>query len=95
MNRLLWGKLTAALIVGLIVGLRIDHNNAVWGRRGREAFLAHQEHLFNRYSAVPHTSIGIIVTSIIATCLFLFFYELLVFGALRIIKAPTSVSNGR
>ena len=54
----------------------------------REAFLAHQEHLFNRYSAVPHTSIGIIVTSIITTCLFLFFYELLVVGALRIIKAP-------
>jgi hypothetical protein len=91
MNRLLSGKLIAALIVGLIVGLRIDHNNAVWGRRGREAFLAHQEHLFNRYSAVPHTSIGIIATSIIAVCLFLFFYELLVFGALRIVKAPTSV----
>jgi len=91
MNRLLSGKLIAALIVGLIVGLRIDHNNAVWGRRGREAFLAHQEHLFNRYSAVPHTSIGIIITSIIAVCLFLFFYELLVFGALRIVKAPTSV----
>jgi hypothetical protein len=91
MNRHLSGKLIAALILGLIVGLRIDHNNAVWGRRGREAFLAHQEHLFNRYSAVPHTSIGIIVASIIATCLFLFFYELLAFGALRILKAPTSV----
>jgi hypothetical protein len=75
--------------------LRIDHNNAVWGRRGREAFLAHQEHLFNRYSAVPHTSIGIIITSIIATCLFLFFYELLAFGASRIIKAPTSVFTER
>ncbi|WP_260738787.1 hypothetical protein [Tunturiibacter lichenicola] len=91
MNRLLSGKLIAALIIGLVAGLRIDHNNAVWGRRGREAFLAHQEHLFNRYSAVPHTSIGVIVTSIITTCLFLFFYELLVVGALRIIKAPTSV----
>ncbi len=95
MNRLLSGKVIAALIVGLIVGLRIDHNNAVWGRRGREAFLAHQEHLFNRYSAVPHTSIGIIITSIIATCLFLFFYELLAFGASRIIKAPTSVFTER
>jgi hypothetical protein len=91
MNRLISGKLIAALIVGLIVGLRIDHNNASWGRRGREAFLAHQEQLFNRYSAFPHTSIGIIVTSIIATCLFLFFYELLTFGALRVFKAPTSV----
>jgi hypothetical protein len=91
MNRLLSGKLIVALIIGLIIGLRIDHNNAVWGRRGREAFLAHQVHLFNRYSAIPHTSISIIVTSIIATCLFLFFYELLVFGTLRIVKAPTSV----
>jgi hypothetical protein len=95
MNYLLSGKLIAALIVGLIVGLRIDHNNAVWGRRGREAFLAHQEHLFNRYSAVPHTSIGIIITSILASCMLFFFYELLVFGALRIIKSTTSVFTER
>jgi len=46
----------------------------------------------NRYSAVPHTSIGIIITSILASCMLFFFYELLVFGALRIIKAPASTS---
>jgi hypothetical protein len=90
MNRYLTGKMIAALIMGLLLGIAIDHSNKVWAQRGREAYMAHQEHSFNRYSAVPHTSIQLIVTSIIVSCLFFFFYELLVLGALRILKAPTS-----
>ncbi|HTD95332.1 MAG TPA: hypothetical protein VK627_00315 [Edaphobacter sp.] len=95
MNRHLTGKMTVALVIGLLLGLSINHSNAMWGRRGREAYMAHQEHLFNRFSAVPHTSIGIILTSAFATCLFIFFYELLVLGAFRILKAPPSISTQR
>jgi hypothetical protein len=55
--------------------------------------MAHQEHYFDRFMAVPHTSISIIVTTVFVTLLFFFFYELLALGTFRILKAPASIST--
>jgi hypothetical protein len=90
MNRHLTGKLIAALILGLLIGLSFVHSSQLAVQRGRQAFMNAQEHRFDRFLSAPHTFIHIL-TAIIATCLFLFFYELLTFGALRILKAPTSI----
>jgi hypothetical protein len=59
-------------------------------RHGRQAFYDHAEHRFDRFVSYPHY-VSDTLTAIIATCLFLFFYELLAFGAQRVLKAPTSV----
>lgn len=90
MNRHLTAKLIAALILGLFLGLSFDHTSQMAVQRGHQAFMIAQEHRFDRFVSSPHY-VTHALTAIIATCLFLFFYELLVFGALRIIKTPTSV----
>ncbi|WP_353062619.1 hypothetical protein RBB77_15135 [Tunturibacter psychrotolerans] len=90
MNRHLSGKLIAALIMGLLLGLSFVHSSQLVVRHGRQAFMIAQEHRFDRFTSAPHTFIHILGV-IIATCLFLFFYELLAFGAQRTLKAPTSV----
>jgi hypothetical protein len=90
MNRRLTSKLIAALILGLLLGLSFDHTSQMAVRHGRQAFMISQEHRFDRFVSAPHY-VRHTLTAIIATCVFFFLYELLAFGALRLIKAPTSV----
>jgi hypothetical protein len=90
MNRHLLGKLIAALIIGLLLGLSFVHTSQLIVRQSRQAFIIAQEHRFDRFTSAPHIFIHIL-SVIIATCLFLFFYELLAFGTRRILKAPTSL----
>jgi hypothetical protein len=90
MNRHLTAKLIAALILGLLVGLSFVHSSQMTVQHGRQASLIAQQHRFDRFISAPHY-VGHTLSIIIATCLFLFFYELLSFGAQRILEAPTSV----
>jgi hypothetical protein len=94
MNRHLPAKLIAALIMGLLLGLSFVHSSQMVVRHGRQAFLIVQEHRFDRFVSAPHY-MRHALTIIIATCLFLFFYELLALGANRILKAPASTSTLR
>jgi hypothetical protein len=90
MNRHLSGKLIAALTIGLLLGLSFVHSSQLIVRHGRQAFIVAQEHRFDRFTSAPHTFIHIL-SVIIATCLFLFFYELLAIAAQRVLKAHISL----
>ena len=92
MNRHLTAKLIAALILGLLLGLSFNRNSQTAVRHGRQAFMIAQEHRFDRFVSAPHYVIHTL-SIIIATCLFLFFYELLALGAHRLLKAPRSTST--
>jgi len=91
MNRHLTGKTIVALIMGLLLGLSFAHSSQMAVQLGRQAFMLAQEHRFDRFTSAPHAFTSHILTSVFATCLFLFFYELLVLGVCRILKAPSSI----
>jgi hypothetical protein len=91
MNRHLTCKMIAAIVMGAFLGIFINYGYAMWGRRGHDAFIAYEEHRFDKYMATPHLSIGIIVISIFVASIFFFFYELMTLWAFRILKAPKSV----
>jgi hypothetical protein len=95
MNRQLISRAIVALIMGLLLGLSFAHTSQLAVLRGRQAFLIAQEHRFDRFTSAPHAFTGHILTAVLATFLFLFFYELLVLGVGRILKAPTSTYSER
>jgi predicted small integral membrane protein len=54
LNHKLIGKVFSAVTIALLLGVYIQHDYAIWGQRGREAFLAHQTQRFDHYMAIPH-----------------------------------------
>jgi hypothetical protein len=43
----------AAIVMGAFLGIFINYGYAMWGRRGHDAFIAYEEHRFDKYMSTP------------------------------------------
>jgi hypothetical protein len=86
-NRTVTSRISAALIMGIILCSYVHHYYLWWNHRGREAFLAHQAQRFDRFMAAPHASLGLLFAAILVTAVGAGMYELLALGILTTLKA--------
>jgi|SRR5215467_5815914 len=94
MNRNLFARGLAVLIMGLLLAAYINHENKKWRRLGRDAFVAHELERFDRFIAPPD-SFGIAVFgAIILTPVTFGVYELMAFILAAFLRTATSVQMG-
>ena len=92
MKRYVTSKISAALIMGIILWRYIHYYYLWWSHRGREAFLAHQGHRFDRVMATPHT-LGLLFAATLVTVAGAGIYELLALGISTTLKAIADKST--
>jgi hypothetical protein len=83
-------KITAAILLGGLFGWYIHHDEASWGLRSRDAFLAYQTHRFDMYVVSPRpVAYNLIVMALLAlgVCVV---YELVVSGLSAIVNRRVS-----
>ena len=88
MNRNLLARGLAVLLMGLLLGAYINHDNQKWRRLGRDAFIAHELERFDRFIAPPNSSGIAAFGAIILAPFFFGLYELVVF-ILTAVLIPT------
>jgi hypothetical protein len=88
-NRYLASRFVAVALVGILGGLYIQSNYAMWGRVGRDAFIAYEMSRFDRYMAtvppIAHTLFGATLLAVG----FAVIYELIALGMSAILKTKS------
>ena len=94
MGRNLFARGLAVLIMGLLFGAYVNHENKKWRRLGRDAFIAHELERFDRFIAPPD-AFGVAVFGVIILTPFTFgVYELVAFIMAVFLKPTTPVQMG-
>ncbi len=90
MSRRTIGKITAAVLLGILLGCYIHHDYVTWGRRGRDAFLAHETHRFELSMAEPGPIGVTVLGATIVVLSFLGAYELIALGVSAALSSTKS-----
>lgn len=94
MNRNLFARALAILVMGLLFGAYVNHDSKKWRQLGRDAFIAHEMERFDRFIAQPDAA-GVAVFGAIILVPFIFgLYELLVFILMAAMRSTTSGQIG-
>ena len=89
MNRNLFARGLAVLIMGLLFAAYINHDTQRWRRLGRDAFIAHELERFDHFIA-PSDSFGVVFFGAIILVPFIFgLYELVFFILSVALKSAT------
>ena len=87
MNRQTIGKITSALLLGILLGCYVHWDYTRWNRRGRDAFLAHEANRFEISMADPKPfAVTMFVSGLVAFG-FLGVYELIALGVSSAVKS--------
>lgn len=79
MNRNLFARGLAVVVMGLLFGAYINDDYQKWRRLGRDAFIAHEVERFDRF-IVPPSAFGVAAFGAILVTSFIFgLYELVAF----------------
>jgi hypothetical protein len=75
MNRRVLSRIISAVLLGMLFGAYMHHDYVRANKRGREAYLKHQEHRYDTYMANPTPFSKSALEGVIAIALFVGFYE--------------------
>ncbi len=78
MNASAKSRVTAIIILGVVLGWYVHHDEVKWNQRGRDAFISAQMKRFDQNIVKPKPLVPLTVTSIIGAGFFFGAYELLV-----------------
>jgi hypothetical protein len=95
MKSSLVSKLISAFVMCLLFTRYIRHDHQRWTMRGREAFLAYQDHRFSRYIATPHLSWSYVIGISLAIVSFLALYELVAWGIAKGLEVTQRSAHSR
>lgn len=87
MNRHVTSRIAAAVLLGIIGGFLIHHDEAKWGARGRDAFMAHEMHRFESTMADPPPVAAAIFGATVLVAGVLGIYEVIALGFAALLAA--------
>jgi len=88
MKRYGTGRVLAVLFLGMLFGAYKHYDQMRWIGRGREAFVASQNHRFD-ISMQYHSATSMLVAGILLSALAFGVYELIAVGIARVLPPPT------
>jgi len=94
-NRHVTSRVAAAVLLGILCGLLVHYDEAKWGRRGRDAFIAHEIHRFESTMAEPPPVAAAIFGATILVVGFFGIYELIALGFAAVLGANNQSGENR
>jgi len=94
-NRHVTSRIAAAALLGILCGLLVHYDEVKWGRRGRDAFIAHEMHRFESTMAEPPPVAAAIFGATILAAGFFGIYELIAFGFAAALSAKNLSGENR
>jgi hypothetical protein len=82
------GRVLATLFLGVMFGIYKHFDQMRWLGRGRDAFLAHQRQLFDKFSQY-HSSTGTLIAGVILAAVAIGLYELIAAGITHVLPPST------
>ncbi len=80
MIQLRTSKVLATVLLGIVLGAFVYHDQTRWLALGRANFLAAQNHRYDRAVSHPHALIGLVLAGVLGTAMLVVVYELLAMG---------------
>jgi uncharacterized membrane protein YkgB len=87
------GRIIAAIILAVLIGLYDHHMHVAGSQMGRDAFIAKETARFDRHFATPDPVVVDVMSSIILFGIFFCVYELIAFVASKILQKPMADSE--
>jgi len=94
MNRNLFARAIAILLLGMLFASYTNHDQQKWRRLGRDAFVAHELEKFDRFIARPQPLVVIAFATFFVVGLLFGFYELIVYVLSAVLKSSAPAQAG-
>jgi hypothetical protein len=84
------GRILAALFLGAVLGAYVHFDEMRWAQRGRDAFLAYENHRFDQRMVSPHSGLGLMLVGMVFVGVGVGMYELIAAGIAHALPPSTA-----